>query len=124
MVGRLAIAPLQDLQVSDSGHSDQVLSSPLLLPLLPRRSFEYHKGQAGRVGIVAGQGAGVLGEARLARMQQLEVLNLRYSGLMQGVFTPGKLFSAGGVLPELGRGRLVGRQLAEVRDDLQLAGTD
>lgn len=64
MVGRLAIAPLRDLTVTEPGHSDQVLTSRLLLPLLPRRSFEFHKGQAGRVGIVAGS-RGYLGAAVL-----------------------------------------------------------
>lgn len=63
-VGRLAVAPLRDLAVTSPEDSDQVLTSRLLLPLLPRRSFEFHKGQAGRVGVVAGS-RGYLGAAVL-----------------------------------------------------------
>ncbi len=64
VVGRLAIVPLQKLAVTDSHPTDQVLTTRSLLPLLPRRSFEFHKGLAGRVGIVAGS-RGFLGAAVL-----------------------------------------------------------
>ncbi|CAN5910503.1 NAD(P)H-hydrate dehydratase [soil metagenome] len=64
VVGRLAIAPLQKLLATGSDNTDQVLTSRLLLPQLPRRSFEFHKGLAGRVGIVAGS-RGFLGAAVL-----------------------------------------------------------
>lgn len=64
VVGRLAIAPLLDVRVSDLDNTDRVLTSRMLLPLLPRRSFEFHKGMAGRVGIVAGS-RGFLGAAVL-----------------------------------------------------------
>jgi NAD(P)H-hydrate epimerase len=63
-VGRLAIAPLKSLTSADGDTSRRVLSSQGLLPMLPRRSFDIHKGRAGRVGVVAGArgflGAGVL----------------------------------------------------------------
>lgn len=64
VVGRLAIAPLRDLPVTEPCNTDQVITPQLLLPLLPRRPFEFHKGQAGRVGIIAGS-RGFLGAAVL-----------------------------------------------------------
>lgn len=64
VVGRLAIVPLPDLTVTAFDNTDQVLTPPLLLPFLPRRSFDYHKGQAGRVGVIAGS-PGYLGAAVL-----------------------------------------------------------
>ncbi len=64
VVGRLAIVALRDLLVPESCNTDLVLTSQLLLPSLPRRSFEFHKGLAGRVGIIAGS-QGYLGAAIL-----------------------------------------------------------
>ena len=63
-VGRLVIVPLRDLQIDSAVLGREVITSTLLRPLLPRRSFGMHKGQAGRVAIIAGSrgflGAGVL----------------------------------------------------------------
>lgn len=63
-VGRLALVPLQELQVGEDG-SPQLLTPELLRGFLLRRPFEFHKGQAGRLGIVAGS-RGFLGAAVLA----------------------------------------------------------
>jgi|JI6StandDraft_1071083.scaffolds.fasta_scaffold00415_2 hydroxyethylthiazole kinase-like uncharacterized protein yjeF len=63
-VGRLALAPLRDLKAEDD-HSPQLLTPELVRGFLPRRSFEFHKGQAGRVGIIAGS-QGFIGAAVLA----------------------------------------------------------
>jgi len=63
-VGRLAVVPLRDLKAEDD-HSPQLLTPELVRSFLPRRSFEFHKGQAGRVGIIAGS-RGFIGAAMLA----------------------------------------------------------
>jgi NAD(P)H-hydrate epimerase len=65
-VGRLSLVPLPDLQSPDEWlDSAQLLTPELLQCWLPRREFEFHKGQAGRVGIIAGS-RGFLGAAALA----------------------------------------------------------
>lgn len=64
-VGRLAVVPLPALAGAAGDESRQVLSSSGLLPILPCRPFEFHKGRAGRVGIVAGS-RGFAGAAVLA----------------------------------------------------------
>lgn len=64
-VGRLAVVPLEALARVDGDASQRVLTSQCLLPTLPSRPFEFHKGQAGRVGVIAGS-RGFLGAAELA----------------------------------------------------------
>lgn len=64
-VGRLAIVPLRALEDATGDSSRRVLTAEALLPALPQRSFDFHKGQAGRVGIIAGS-RGFLGAAALA----------------------------------------------------------
>lgn len=65
-VGRLALVPLKDVgEVSGADATQRLLTSGCLLHALPTRPFEFHKGQAGRVGIVAGS-RGFLGAAVLA----------------------------------------------------------
>ncbi|GEP41146.1 NAD(P)H-hydrate dehydratase [Brevifollis gellanilyticus] len=63
-VGRLALVPLAELTVEDDG-GPQLLTPELLSGFLPRRRFDFHKGQAGRVGIIAGS-RGFIGAAVLA----------------------------------------------------------
>lgn len=62
-VGRLAWLPLKDLGV-ENACGRTLLSPQILRRFLPRRSFDFHKGQAGRVGILAGS-PGLLGAAEL-----------------------------------------------------------
>ncbi|HSI61743.1 MAG TPA: NAD(P)H-hydrate dehydratase [Candidatus Saccharimonadia bacterium] len=62
--GRLAVAPLSELEAIQGDDSARVLTPRELLPLLPRRSFDFHKGQAGRVGVIAGS-RGYVGAAIL-----------------------------------------------------------
>ena len=66
-VGRLAVLPLAELsaRMDESGARETVATAPTLAPLLPRRAFDLHKGQCGRVGLVAGS-AGLTGAAVLA----------------------------------------------------------
>ncbi|MEK7681927.1 MAG: NAD(P)H-hydrate dehydratase, partial [Chloroflexota bacterium] len=52
---------LEDIQGDDSA---RVLTASELLPGLPCRSFDFHKGQAGRVGVIAGS-RGYVGAAIL-----------------------------------------------------------
>ncbi|MDB6117791.1 MAG: Bifunctional NAD(P)H-hydrate repair enzyme, partial [Verrucomicrobiaceae bacterium] len=63
-VGRLALVPLPELKAENCVSHCEIITSTLLRPLLPRRSFGIHKGKAGRVAIIAGSrgflGAGVL----------------------------------------------------------------
>jgi len=63
-VGRLGVIPVPRIPWR-STQPDETLATPAeLLPLLPSRSFDFHKGQAGRVGVVAGS-TGMFGAARL-----------------------------------------------------------
>lgn len=68
-VGRLALVPLPDLQVRQGNPARLALAS-WLAHLQPPRSFDTHKGQSGRVGIVAGS-PGFLGAAHLCSLGAL-----------------------------------------------------
>lgn len=64
-VGRLVVIRLPELELNaHDGNVAEVITPRLLLPLLPRRNFDWHKGTAGRVSIIAGSsrfaGAAVL----------------------------------------------------------------
>ncbi len=65
-VGRLSVLPLRELSArSDASRADAIVATPhTLSTLLPRRAFDTHKGDCGRVGIVAGS-PGYLGAAVL-----------------------------------------------------------
>lgn len=63
VVGRLAVVPLPELELRGNS-PDQAAVPAILRSWLPARSFEMHKGQAGRIGVVAGS-AGLLGAANL-----------------------------------------------------------
>lgn len=62
--GRLVVAQLEELRAPDGTDPAEVLQAATLRPLLPPRPFDFHKGMAGRVGIVAGS-AKYPGAARL-----------------------------------------------------------
>lgn len=66
-VGRIALVPLRELVVEkgDGDSKREALTAPMLRPRLPRRPFDFHKGQAGRVGVIAGS-HGFFGAALLA----------------------------------------------------------
>jgi ADP-dependent NAD(P)H-hydrate dehydratase / NAD(P)H-hydrate epimerase len=64
--GRLALVPLAPLPCPENGESrDRLIIPEMLRGLLRPRPFTMHKGQAGRVGIIAGS-RGLTGAARLA----------------------------------------------------------
>lgn len=63
-VGRLAVVTLRELADAIGDDSRRVLTPDMLLSMLPRRPFDFHKGNAGRVGIIAGS-RGFLGAAAL-----------------------------------------------------------
>jgi NAD(P)H-hydrate epimerase len=64
--GRLALVPLRPLPCPENAESrDRLITSDMLRVLLRARPFTMHKGQARRVGIVAGS-RGLTGAARLA----------------------------------------------------------
>jgi NAD(P)H-hydrate epimerase len=71
--GRLSVLPLRELSARlDTAGADAVVATPALLaPLLPRRDFDTHKGDCGRVGTIAGSpgyvGAAVLCSAACVR---------------------------------------------------------
>ena len=73
VVGRLCILPLRDLTARiDTASTDAILATPAsLAPLLPRRAFDTHKGDYGRIAILAGShgylGAAVLCSAACVR---------------------------------------------------------
>ncbi len=64
LVGRLTFVRLRALSEDAAEPSARVLTAESLREKLPRRSFDFHKGDAGRVGIIAGSrgfiGAGLL----------------------------------------------------------------
>lgn len=62
-VGRLALAPLDEL-TAGAGDPAELITPEWLRPLLSPRSFDSHKGMWGRIGIIAGS-RGTLGAARL-----------------------------------------------------------
>jgi NAD(P)H-hydrate epimerase len=65
-VGRLAVLPLEELSKRATGESTDVVATPEnLRPVFPRRNFDIHKGQCGRVGIIAGS-RGFVGAAVMA----------------------------------------------------------
>ncbi len=69
--GRLALVPLPSLAPFLPAFAGPELLVPnLLRPWLPRRPFDFHKGQAGRVGVIAGS-RGFYGAAVLACMGAL-----------------------------------------------------
>ncbi len=63
--GRLAVVPLPELTEVQGDDEAEVSHPAMLRGLLPRRSFDAHKGQAGRVLVLAGS-PGLLGAAELA----------------------------------------------------------
>lgn len=67
-VGRIEVIPLEELP--DSYPGDELTTAPKLRRLLPPRDFDTHKGQAGRVGIVAGS-RGMLGAGSLSALGAL-----------------------------------------------------
>ncbi len=64
-VGRIAQIPLPEIALEGDGGDSVVLSAQHLAGILPRRDFAFHKGRAGRVGILAGS-RGMTGAAVLA----------------------------------------------------------
>jgi ADP-dependent NAD(P)H-hydrate dehydratase / NAD(P)H-hydrate epimerase len=69
-VGRLALVPLPSLVAKIGDCSIESLTSSGLRPLLSPRSFDFHKGMAGRVGLIAGS-RGFTGAAALAALGAL-----------------------------------------------------
>ncbi|MDB6139386.1 MAG: Bifunctional NAD(P)H-hydrate repair enzyme [Verrucomicrobiaceae bacterium] len=69
-VGRLVVVPLPELQAEAGSAGPEAITSTLLRPALPRRSFGMHKGKAGRVAIIAG-GRGFLGAGVLCSLGAL-----------------------------------------------------
>lgn len=66
LVGRLAVLPLGELTRRFAELPTSLVSTAAdLAPILPRRSFDTHKGQCGRVGILAGS-PGLTGAAVMA----------------------------------------------------------
>lgn len=66
-VGRLCVLPLRELtaRATAQANSPQVGTPAVLAPLLPLRRYESHKGNYGRIGIVAGS-RGFVGAAVMA----------------------------------------------------------
>ncbi len=69
-VGRLVLVELRELAEANGDKSQRALTAQSLLPTLPARHFDFHKGNAGRVGIIAGS-RGFLGAAQLASLGAL-----------------------------------------------------
>ncbi|HEX8371556.1 MAG TPA: NAD(P)H-hydrate dehydratase [Chthoniobacterales bacterium] len=70
-VGRVSVLPLAELSSRYTGTGAGMISTAAALrPLVPPRSFEFHKGQGGRVVLVAGS-RGMAGAAVLAALGAL-----------------------------------------------------
>lgn len=67
-VGRIEVIALEELP--DSGSGDELTTGPKLRGLFPPRDYGTHKGEAGRVGVVAGS-RGMLGAGCLAALGAL-----------------------------------------------------
>ena len=67
-VGRIEVIALEELP--DSGLGDRLITGPKLRGLFPPRNYGIHKGEAGRVGIMAGS-KGMLGAGYLAALGAL-----------------------------------------------------
>lgn len=63
--GRLAVLPLSGLELSVDETRDQLISAEAVRGVLPKRRFDAHKGDFGRIGIIAGS-LGFTGAALLA----------------------------------------------------------
>lgn len=63
--GRLALVPLRELSTCEGDDSAVAHTPHTLRPWLPCRAYDMHKGEAGRVGILAGS-RGFLGAAEMA----------------------------------------------------------
>lgn len=87
-VGRLEVIPIEELEPDKSAGAPQVADKDLVRSLLPRRSFDTHKGTAGRVGIIAGS-VGLTGAARLSSSAALH----SGAGLVT-LLVPEKIWSA------------------------------
>ncbi len=64
-VGRIVQIALPEIVITEASEDSVVLSPQNLAGILPRRDFDFHKGRAGRVGILAGS-RGLTGAAILA----------------------------------------------------------
>ncbi len=85
--GRLAVVPLTGLPLPENTETrDRLVTPATLLPLLRPRRFTMHKGQAGRVGIVAGS-RGLTGAARLASTAAVAA-----GGGLVTLFCPGDVY--------------------------------
>ncbi len=63
-IGRIEVVPLEQIEIDRSVSDAWLLTPRQLGNFLPRRSHDFHKGDAGRVGIVAGS-KGMIGAAEL-----------------------------------------------------------
>jgi len=63
-VGRLEVVPLEQIEFADSTIDASLLTPRQIRRLLPQRHHDFHKGDAGRVGIIAGS-PGMIGAADL-----------------------------------------------------------
>jgi NAD(P)H-hydrate epimerase len=96
VAGRIELVPLEELPVPSGG--DRLLVPGELREMLPERPFPMHKGDAGRVGIVAGS-KGMLGAAVLTATGAL-----RSGAGLVTLYVPEKLYRlmvAAGPPPEL-----------------------
>ena len=95
-VGRLELIPLAELPPPENG--PQLITPRSLRSVVPRRAFHTHKGEAGRVGIVAGS-RGFLGAAVLCSLGAL-----RGGAGLVTLYVPENLYPvmvAAGCLPEV-----------------------
>lgn len=63
-VGRIEVVPLDQIEVAESVSEARLLTAQMLGRFLPQRHHDFHKGDAGRIGIVAGS-RGMIGAAEL-----------------------------------------------------------
>lgn len=109
VVGRLAVIPLPELSLSGAS-PDQVAVPGTLRSWLPPRPFEMHKGQAGRVGVVAGS-IGFLGAANLC-----SAAAVRAGGGLVTLFAKSEV---AGMLAQVCRPEVMVKSVASYREVLE-----
>jgi ADP-dependent NAD(P)H-hydrate dehydratase / NAD(P)H-hydrate epimerase len=85
-VGRLEVAPLDELRPPEKGAKEVIAAPPAFHELLPRRKFSTYKNQCGRVGVVAGS-RGFIGAALMTSHGALRA----GAGLVE-VFVPEEIY--------------------------------
>lgn len=112
-VGRLAVLPLPELaaRASRGETASVVATAGGLAPLLPRRAFDMHKGDFGRIGFVAGS-RGLCGAALMAA-----AACVRAGGGLVSLYVPEEIYA---VVAAAAQPEVMVRPVASLREVLEV----